>query len=234
MDLKSILAGVVACGLLIPSVGYPQGVSKAETFTPEQKLAINKMIVNWLEDNPEVLLMAIENAQLKANNALLDASDLLIGNGQAVDLTAFIDRTDKSSQVLLSMLFALAGSDPTLKMDVKELPLLSQDSIKISSMAYASRTLGEAQGFKFETLLLAHPDAVPTDTDIASTLLVDIKKFKEIQDGPEAVAYLTRVRAMATNIGITGTPVVLIGKRAFKGLPKIDELRKAILDAKNR
>lgn len=229
--------GTLGLGLLFSSMAFSQGIIPSEgkvdtTFSLEQKIAINKIILSWLEENPELLLMAIQNAQTKANNALLDPNDLIIGGGQEVSLTAFIDRTDKASQILVSMLFALAGSDPSLKIDVKELPLLSNDSVKISSMAYASRKLGEAQGFKFETLLLAHPEAIPTETEVATALSVDANKFKQIQDSPDAVAYLTRVRNMANNIGITGTPVVLIGKRAFKGLPKIEELRKAILDAR--
>jgi protein-disulfide isomerase len=233
MKLRTLAITAITCflPLMASAQGIPIDSNIDTTFTLEQKIAINKMISAWFEEHPEMLLMALQNAQHKANDALLDADDLIIGNGKDVTLTAFIDRSDKASQVLISMLFALAGSDNNLRIDIKELPLVSDNSVKISTMAYAARKTGEAQGFKFETLLLSQPEKIPTEAEVATFLNVDLAKFQAFENSPEAVAYLKRVRDMSNNIGITGIPVVLIGKRAFKGLPKIEELRQAILDA---
>src|SRR6267143_7106357 len=141
----------------------PSGPAAAAEFTPEQRQAIEGIIRDYLQKNPEALLDALQaakdkmegEAHDKASAALAarrhevfdDPDAPIAGNpkGNATLVEFFDYRCPYCKQVEPS-LEALLTEDRQLRLVYKEFPVLGADSVTASRAALAAKKQGKCDG----------------------------------------------------------------------------------------
>lgn len=211
--------------------------ASADTFTPEQKKAIEGIVKDYLVANPELFLeiqSALEQKMDKIQAEKLkvalkdNASEIYrrtdapyAGNPKGdVVVVEFFDYNCGYCKRGLSDISKLIEKDPKVKVVFKELPILSKGSEEAARVALAARIQGkywevhrgllEAKGQVNESVSLK----------IAEKSGLDIAKLKKDMASAEVTSEIERVRALAQKMGINGTPHFLIGDKSIPGAPE--------------
>lgn len=232
----------------------PVKVAEAPTtppvnFTPEQKKELEKIIKNYLINNPEVFLEAqtaleakLEKEQAeKLKTAIAEnARDIyrdpvadVAGNPDGdITVVEFFDYNCGYCKRGLHDVIKLVESDPKVRVVFKELPILSKGSEEASRVAIAAGRQGkywdmhkamlEAKGVMNEANALA----------IASKLGLDIEKLKKDMASADVEAEIKKSEALAKKMGVNGTPHFLVGDRSIPGAPEdlYDQLEKHVTE----
>ena len=229
----AVAIALTALAQLVPATP----AAHADTFTPDQKKAIETIIKDYLVANPELFLeiqSALEQKmdKLQAEKlkvALKDnAADIyrrpdapFAGNPKGdVTVVEFFDYNCGYCKRGLVDIAKLIEKDPKVKVVFKELPILSKGSEEAARVALAARVQGkywevhrgllEAKGQVNETSSLK----------IAEKAGLDMAKLKKDMAGAEVTSEIERVRALAQKMGINGTPHFLIGDKSIPGAPE--------------
>ncbi|WP_083556254.1 DsbA family protein [Hyphomicrobium sp. NDB2Meth4] len=232
----------------------PVKVAEAPTpppvnFTPEQKKELEKIIKNYLINNPEVFLeaqsaleakMEKEQAEKLKTAIAENARDIyrdpvadVAGNPDGdITVVEFFDYNCGYCKRGLHDVIKLVESDPKVRVVFKELPILSKGSEEASRVAIAAGRQGkywdmhkamlEAKGVMNEANALA----------IASKLGLDIEKLKKDMASADVEAEIKKSEALAKKMGVNGTPHFLVGDRSIPGAPEdlYDQLEKHVTE----
>lgn len=240
-DLRNALAAA-AC-LVLPLFGLagsggvaPAVAQEAQAFTADQKAAIEKIIKDYLLANPEVMLdvqtaleTKMEKLQAEKLKAALaeNAKEIyrrptapVAGNKDGdITVTEFFDYNCGFCKKSLPDMQALIKQDGKVRVVLKELPILSRDSLEASKFALAAKMQGKY--WEMHTALLDTKGGAngAAAIKIAEKLGLDIAKLKADAEGPEVKAEIEAVKNLANKMGINGTPHFLVGDRSIAGAP---------------
>jgi protein-disulfide isomerase len=226
-----VLAAFALLGSRAPAVADP---SKA--FSPDQKQAIEKIIKDYLIANPE-LMIEVQNA-LEAKMEKLQAEKLktavaeyakdiyrrptapVAGNKDGdITVTEFFDYNCGYCKKSFTDVQALIKSDAKVRVVLKELPILSQDSMDAAKIALAAKLQGKYWEVHAGLLEAKGRATGAAALKIAEKLGLDVAKLKADAEGPEVKAEIDAARELASKMGINGTPHFLVGDRSIAGAP---------------
>ncbi len=234
---RSLAAGAVAIALtaLAPLTPATPAAS-ADTFSAEQKKAIETIIKDYLVANPELFLeiqSALEQKMEKIQSEKLkvalkdNAADIyrradapFAGNPKGdVTVVEFFDYNCGYCKRGLVDIAKLIDKDPKVKVIFKELPILSKGSEEAARVALAARLQGKY--WEVHRALLEAKGQVneAVSLKIAEKAGLDLVKLKKDMGGAEVTGEIERVRALAQKMGINGTPHFLIGDKSIPGAP---------------
>jgi protein-disulfide isomerase len=206
-------------------------------FSAEQKAAIEKIIKDYLINNPEVM-MDVQNA-LEAKMEVIQAEKLktalkdsaaeiyrrpnapTAGNPNGdVTVVEFFDYNCGYCKRAFSDIAKLIDKDPKIKLVFKELPILSKGSEEASKIALAARMQGKY--WEVHRTLIALRGEVNEQTSLKAIekLGLDMARLKKDMESPEVKAEIERVRNLAQKMGIQGTPHFLVGDHPIPGAPQ--------------
>lgn len=235
MTMRPRFAALAALVLLAAQPALASGVNPNAAqapLTPAQEEAIESLVARWISENPGALRRALDPVRAAG---VEEEGDGTLGNPRGdVAVVAFLDRGTAASVASLPLLAALAATDPGVRVVLKELPLVSRDSVSAALIAYAARAQGDTAFRGFEAALMAKPgpaDAVKARA-AAEQAGLDLAALDAKAAEPSAKAYLRRVRALSEELGINAVPTFLVGGRALVGAKSIDELREAVRAAR--
>ena len=236
--LPRAAAGLISLAAIAVLATGPFGSAKADSgaFSPDQKLAIEKIVKEYLVANPDVLL-EVQNileakqekqAAEKTKAALADnAKDLFRSAGSPVagnpngdiTVTEFFDYNCGYCKRSFPEMTKLIAADSNVRIVFKEFPILSKGSEEASKVALAAKMQGKYwqvhQGL-FEAKGQANE---ATALKIAEKAGLDMVKLKADVDGPEVKAELKSAKELAAKMGINGTPHFLVGDKSIPGAP---------------
>jgi protein-disulfide isomerase len=227
----------LAAGLLFAGFGLSGPAKAADAaFSGEQKAAIEKIIKDYLLANPElfievqnVLETKMEKLQAEKIKAALaeNAKDIyrrptapVAGNKDGdITVTEFFDYNCGFCKKSLGDVVGLIKQDPKVRVVLKELPILSQDSLDAAKIALAAKLQGKY--WEVHTGLL---DSKARATGAAAIKIaekfgLDIARLKQDAEGPEVKAEIEAAKSLANKMGINGTPHFLVGDRSIAGAP---------------
>lgn len=244
-----------------PATVAAAGMAQAESPTttagsgqidPSQKQAIERIIRDYLINNPEVFIEvqgALE-AKLEKENAKRlkvaiaeNAEDIYRHPNAAVagdpdgDITVveFFDYNCGYCKRGLADVVKLVESDPKVRVVFKELPILSKGSAEAARVALAARNQGKYWEIH-RALLKARGQANEASAlKLAEELGLDMEQLKADMESDEVKDEIARSEALAQKMGVNGTPHFLVGDRSIPGAPEdlyeqlsahVDELRK--------
>lgn len=206
------------------------------SFSADQKAAIEKIIKDYLLANPELMIEVqnvleakMEKQQADKLKAALaeNAKEIyrrstapVAGNVNGdITVTEFFDYNCGYCKKSLPDMQALIKQDSKVRVVLKELPILSQDSFDASKIALAAKLQG-----KYWEVHAALLDSKARATGasaiaIAQKLGLDVAKLKADAEGPEVKAELEAAKSLANKMGINGTPHFLVGDRSIAGAP---------------
>ncbi|WP_169193772.1 DsbA family protein [Devosia sp. MC1541] len=240
-ELRAVVESVVTAKLA-DALPAPQVLSPP----PLDASFFNPMIEDYLMQNPTVLRRMVANleaterteAMAKAEEGLAANADLIynapnqvvLGNPDGdVTLVEFFDYNCGYCRKAMPDLVTLMAEDPNLRVILKELPILSDDSVDAARIGVLVAE-SDADYWTFHEALYTARGKVTKDTAIAAARGLGLSPVDlELRMKDESVAtVLQDSYKVAQALGISGTPAYIIGNEIIPGAIGVDALRERI------
>jgi protein-disulfide isomerase len=223
----------------------------ADPLTPAQKDAVREVVREYLINNPEVLIDALQAYQARAaeetqkqQQAALsqfreqlerDPTSPVVGaaNGD-VTIVEFLDYRCTYCKKVFPAIQELLKNDGNIRYVVKELPILSPESVVAAKAALAVWRKTPAKYMAFHTALMTARGTL-SDTrilEIAGEVGLDAKAVGAAMKDPEINAALAKNHELAQSLNIQGTPAFVVGGRLVPGAVGVDALRELVAAAR--
>lgn len=210
---------------------------------------IESVIAAYLQDHPEVVWTALENAQKKVEQQkaqqtasnLVDlkskifdnAADPFLGNANGdVTLVEFFDYRCPYCKRVAPDIDALISEDSKIKVVLKEFPILGPESVYAAKLALAAQRQGQYE--QMHRALMAHrgdyTEAVLLD--LAKNIGLDLDRLKIDVTDPSIAGAVEGNLDLGRSIGIGGTPAFVIGRKVVPGAISVDELKQLVVEAR--
>ncbi|HZH26293.1 MAG TPA: DsbA family protein [Azospirillaceae bacterium] len=210
---------------------------------------IERIVREYILANPEIIMEAVEilrERQAKAEQdqarralaerrteILNDPNAPVAGNPQGdVTLVEFFDYQCGYCKSVHPTVKDLVAGDGRIRRVYKEFPILGPASVVASRAALAARNQGkylemhdalmEARGQMDEALVMR----------IARSVGLDVERLKRDMQAPDIEQHIQANRALATALGIQGTPAFIIGDQLVPGAADLATLRGLVRQAR--
>ena len=213
-----------------------------------ERAAFHEAIREYLLENPEVLMEAIavleareaEAAEAAALTMVSDNADALfkdehsfIGGNTDGDITVveFIDYRCSFCRRAHPEVSELVSSDGNIRMLTKEFPILGAESVEASRFAISTlQNIGpEAYVAVNEALITRRGDFTRASLErLATSLDLDGEAILAGMDAPEVDDVISKNRALAQALQISGTPTFVVGEQMVRGYMPIDGMRQIV------
>jgi protein-disulfide isomerase len=121
--------------------------------------------------------------------------------------------------------------DPRVRVVYKDFPILGESSELAAKAALASQAQGKHQAFH-EALLASHADMTKEAIlKIAVGVGLDAKRLEADMANPKWQAVIAKNRALARELGISGTPGFIVGNELVPGMLDLNGLKELIARA---
>ena len=250
MISKHILAICLAGGLVAAlDLSTADAQSDAGTMTSEQKAAFEKVVRDYIMENPEIISEAIERFREKqrlaearadkealvANQAAIyeDADALVGGNPKGnVTVVEFLDYRCGVCKRIHPIVRELVKTDPNIRRVYKEWPILGPASVLAARAAIASRKQGKYLPFH-KTMMEANSDySAPAIMAMAKSVGIDTDRLRKDMAAPEVDKIIRKNYALADKLGLNGTPSFIIGDTLMRGGRDLESLREIVAEAR--
>jgi protein-disulfide isomerase len=254
--MRSILmifcCGLIAVGLLVASRGTaPDRVAQSAMMVTPDKAALGKSIREYLIANPEVLVEAMQELERKQDsqrdsaaqkaisenqNELLRDPDSPVAGNPSGDVTVveFSDYQCPYCKRAHSAVKSVVAADGKVKIIFKDLPILGEPSRIAALAALASSAQGKH--LAFHNALMEYNGKIDRDKimEIAGSVGLDVAKLQKDMEDPKLKQIIDRNLALASALGVRGTPAFVIGNQFVPGAVDADALKQLIADARKR
>jgi protein-disulfide isomerase len=233
------LLALLSAAAIGPAVAADAAPGRAE---------VEAWVRELLEREPELVLDAlqeiqrrreVEAAELKreliaeeADRLLADPASPVAGNRDGdVTLVEFFDYQCGYCRRMVPVMQALLREDDGVRIVFKELPILGPESVEASRAALASARQGRFLDFHFA--LMASDDLSPEGIrETAEAVGLDADRLRADMDDPAITMQINANYALARELGIEGTPAMVIGREFVPGAVGEDRLRELIAQAR--
>ena len=220
----------------------------AEKFTNSEKIEIKKLIRQYIKQNPEIVMEALEDIQkkeksqtakeqsrqLKLNRHLIekDTADPILGNpdGQ-ITITEFFDYQCGYCKRMLNILLDISQGNKNVKIILKEYPILGSISTLAAQAALAAKKQDKYSEFHTALMLLRGRLSESAVFQIAKEVGINTKKLQLDMMQPEILEHLRRTRELGGELMIRGTPAFIINDAIFPGALSNQELLNLITES---
>ena len=254
--MRSILlifcGGLIAVGLVLGArATAPNRIASPAVALPPDKVALGKTIREYLIANPEVLVEAMQELERKQDSQrdsqaqkaiqenqselLRDPDSPIAGNPDGdVTVVEFNDyQCPYCKRAHLAVKSTLA-SDGKVKLVIKDLPILGEPSRIAALAALAARAQGKH--LAFHNALMEYSGKIDRDKimEIAVASGLDMARLQKDMDDPKLKQIIERNTALASALGVRGTPAFVVGNQFVPGAVDTDALKQLIADARKR
>ena len=249
MQLRGLgAASLVMAGLIVVGASVPVLAQDAQTeFSPAEEQAIRELVRDYLVDNPEVLVEALqvyqqrqrEEAAERQRQAVADNQDQLsgdqsspaIGNPEGdVVVVEFFDYKCGYCRSVAEQLRQTVEQDGNIRLVMKEFPILSAESRLAARAALAAAKQDGYEDFHFT--LMKTPGTLNRANlrKIAEQSGLDADQLDRDMQDPEVDAELRRTYELAKALQINGTPAFVIGDQVIPGAIDMPTFRNLVAE----
>lgn len=233
--------------VVLPLAAVPAAAQDAAD--PIERERIESIVRDYLLRNPEIIVeamqvleqrerVAAEARREEAMTALiptLSASPLtpIVGPEDAdVTLVEFFDYQCGYCKRMLGDLRHVMENDDKLKVIFVEYPALGPASVVAARAALAAK--GQGKYLEYHLALMEYQGRLDEGVifGTAERVGLDVPQLKQDMAKPEIEGYLRSVRGLADQLGVRGTPTLVVGDAFIPGYIKADELQRAIAVAR--
>ena len=206
---------------------------------------INKVIEQYILNNPEIIIKSLDNFSEKREKINKDLSENIlknfykkkfyaeypsIGSKTKNLLIEFIDYNCGYCKKTLNTINKLVNELEDIKIVFVDFPILSESSELAARAALAA----EKQGFyfKYHSALLINKKPLTEKflIDIAKSFRLDLEKFKKDMNSKEIKEKILNNIKLAQDLQIRGTPTFIVGSNILPGAYDYDKLKSIILN----
>lgn len=212
----------------------------AQTFSIEQKKALEKIIKNYLIDNPLIIKEALEALHTQEKKGQQSRIEKLINNRKKellddpmapfagnqkgdVTIVEFFDYNCGYCKQVWPTLRKLVEKDKNVRIIFKELPILGPTSLLAAKAALAANRQGKYIEFHTE-LMQTRSINERIIKVICDKLNIDQNLLEKDMKLPSIVMALQKNAMLAQDLEVNGTPAFLIGRQIIPGAIGLDQL----------
>ena len=260
--LPGFLPGLLIAALLIivgAAPAWAQSKSPAQTMskTPAQplsaseKLAIEGVVKDYLLNNPEVIIEAIQSLRqrdernkakkakanlVKFRNELLNDPDTPVGANPKGDVTIveFFDYRCGFCKRVFPDIMKVINADQNVRYVFKEFPILGPESVTASRAALAAWIVDKSKYEAFHQAMMGSKGGLPESRvmKMAAKIGYDAKALKKAMKDPRIDKMLEKNFALAKALDINGTPGFVIGNEIIRGAVDLATLKQLVAQAR--
>jgi protein-disulfide isomerase len=231
----------------MPSLAFTESTAPNDSATQHK---FDQAIERYIRTHPEVIEQSLqaleakreaeEKARQKAALAtkqkelLNDPVSPISGNPNGeITLVEFFDYRCGYCKRAAGAVTQLQKEDTRVRVVYKDFPILGESSELAAKAALASNAQGKHQVFH-EALLASKGDMTKDSIlAIAGNIGLDAKRLETDMANPEWQTVIDRNRALAKELGITGTPGFIVGTELVPGALDLNGLKELIARATN-
>jgi protein-disulfide isomerase len=248
--LLIVTAALVAAGAFVAGrVTTPGGAQSVAMSQAPDQAALEKSIRAYLLANPEVLVEAMQELERKQDSErdvvaqkviqdkqaelFRDADSPIGGNAQGdVTIVEFNDYQCPYCKRTHLAMKSVVGADSKIRVIYKDLPILGEASKVAALAALASVKQGKHQ--PLHNALMEYSGKLDRDKilEIATSVGVDRAQLEKDMEDPKLKQIIERNLALASALGVRGTPAFVIGKQFVPGAIDATALKALIADAR--
>ena len=253
--MRSILlilcGGLVAVGIVLAARGtMPVGLAAAPATTGD-KAVLGKAIRDYLMANPEVLVEAMQELERKQDSQrdtvaqkaiqenraglMSDPESPIHGNPNGdVTIVEFSDYQCPYCKRAHTTVKSVLAADSKVKLIFKDLPILGEPSRIAALAALAARA--QNKHLALHDALMEASGKLDRDRimEIAGSVGLDVARLQKDMDDPKLKEIIERNMALASALGVRGTPAFVIGNQFVPGAVDADTLKRMINDARTK
>jgi len=245
--MRLLPALLLALSIAGPLAG-PVLAADPPALTPAQRADVVAILRDTLRTDPGILRDAL--AALQADDdrrhdtaqadvlqllagKLVDPADPIAGNpAAAVTLVEFYDTRCPYCRRLMGVTEELLRTDPGVRIVFKDLPILGPASQLESRALLAAQRQGGYLRLQAAVMRTSAPSTRDSLQAEAERQGLDGAALLRDMDDPAIKARLDANIALAQQIGLQGTPAMVIGTRLIPGAVALDDLRAAVAEAR--
>lgn len=226
-SMRHIIQIICLFGLVLIGPG-------ASAQEPSKAGELEKAIREYLVNNPEVIIEALEKYEMRQRDArenaaktalkvhkklLFDHPMTPVSGGKNADVTVveFFDYQCGFCKRSLKPMLALLKQDRKVRVVWKEFPILGPTSEFAARAAMAAKRQGKYFEFHIKIMGARGQLTAQKVLRIAGKIGLDIEKLKKDMADPKITKYLADTAQLAQTLGITGTPGFVIGDKVVAG-----------------
>jgi protein-disulfide isomerase len=243
-NLRPIAAATFAIALALPTA------VSAQSFSPDQRGEIEKIVREYLLNNPQILQEVM--TELEKRQALADAEKhrkavkdhgqvifesprhVVLGNPKGdVTMVELFDYNCGYCKRAMADMMDLLKTDPNLRIVLKEFPVLGEGSTQAANVAVAVRMQDKTGGKKYlefhQKLLNGRgPADKARALAVAKEVGLDMSRLDKDMASEEIKTTLSESFQIAEAIGLNGTPSYVIGGEVVIGAVGLAALKEKI------
>jgi len=248
MVVTAVVAAVTAAGTSYLVLRYAPLEAKSA-----DRARVEQIMRDYLTNNPEILVemtneldkrQAAEQSvqQQKAISQNADAIfrspvSHVAGNPNGdVSVVEFFDYNCPYCRRSLPVVLKLINEDAKVRLVLKELPILSDDSVAAAKLALAANKQGKY--FEMHQKLFAEPGKADKEKAlrVAKELGLDVDQLQKDAEEPDIKKALNEAKDLAQKLDLKGTPLFLIGDRIISGAPDdlFDQLTTKVTEVRQK
>ncbi|MBS0180978.1 MAG: DsbA family protein [Nitrospira sp.] len=247
MRIENTSTPVILTALVVLLSGCATKGKETKSASVSQE-PTDAVIERYIRAHPEVIeqslqgLLAKREAELKErhkaalatkqNELLHDPASPVSGNPKGeITLVEFYDYRCGFCKKAASAVTELQKQDSRVRVVYKDFPILGEPSELAAKAALASQAQGKHQAFH-EALLASHADmSKAAILKIAVNVGLDPKRLEADMADPKWQAVIDKNRALARDLGISGTPGFIVGDELVRGWLDLKGLKELIARA---
>jgi protein-disulfide isomerase len=231
-----------------PAPGAASTSGETIPFTPQQKQAIERIVRDYLLQNPEIMvetskelekrqtaLQAEEHKRIifqKRSSIFQARSDFAMGNPNGdVTVVEFFDYNCGWCKRAVDEVTKLVQADPNVRVVFKEMPIFGENSTFAAKAAMAS--INQGKYWDFHRALMKERQVTKDNVfKIAEKVGLNVARLKEDMANPAYEGVLKENAELAQALGIEGTPGFIIDSKVNVGFVPADGLKEMIADVR--
>jgi protein-disulfide isomerase len=237
----------VVVSLILPIVLWASGARAAE-FTPAQRAEIVAIVRDALKQDPSILRDAIIALQTddadrtqdatraaiaQAHSQLVTPADPIAGDPHGdVTIVEFFDTRCPYCRKMEPTMESFLAQDHRVRLVYKDLPILGPASVLGTKALLAAQKQGAYVKMREAVMKLPPDTTLPQLEATARGLGLDWPRMARDMDDPAIQARIDANLKLAHDLGIQGTPALVIGTDLVPGAVELPDLRKAVAEAR--
>jgi protein-disulfide isomerase len=238
----------LAASLTLPLMPWSAAARAAE-FTPGQRAEIVAIVRDALKQDPSILRDAVvalqadegERAQqasraaiTQSRNQLVTPADPVAGDPHGdVTIVEFFDTRCPYCRKLEPVMESFLAKDHKVRLVYKDLPILGPASV-LGTKALLAAQKQDAYDKMRDAVMKLPPDTTLAEIEMSARALgLDWPRMAHDMEDPAVQARIDANLKLAHELGIQGTPALVIGDNLIPGALELPELQKAVADARH-
>ena len=238
--MKRLLASAaLTCALTVPAAALD-----LENMTEAERALFRAEVRAYLMDNPRVIMEAVDVLQQREQEAQAQADLMLVSNHAEalfndgyswvggnpdgdITLVEFLDYRCGYCKRAHDEVANLLEADGNIRLIVKELPILGEDSVLASRFAVATKHIEGPGGYKeLHDALMAFNGNVTMASlrRLADAFGHDTSAIEAKMDSDEVTREIAETRELAGRLSISGTPTFVLQDELLRGYLPYDQM----------